>query len=189
MPNTQNAFIWAVSIQESGGNYAAQNGTSGAAGKWQIMPANIAPWARECGMPVFSLGYFLTHPRYQDRMAQCKLGRDYRTWGPRGAASVWYSGQPNWHATYGNPPVYAYVNSVIAIMGRWHGQSPYSGGGTVGGGGTTGSTGGGGGGQVDHTIHPPRASWAPTVDASAKHVLHTGRNLHAHAVFIHHLRS
>ena len=171
----QQQFIWAVGQQESGGNYRAVNASSGALGRWQIMPANLPGWARECGMPVFSAAYFLSHPLYQDRMAQCKLGRYYRAYGPRGAAAVWYSGQPNWHATYGNPPVYQYVADVIAIMGG----APSGGG---------GGGGGGGGPSVDHTIHPPRADWSPTVRASATHVLHTGRAMHAWSTAIRNLR-
>jgi hypothetical protein len=159
----QQQFIWAVGQQESGGNYRAYNGGSGALGRWQIMPANLPGWARDCGMPIVSPSYFLSHPLYQDRMAQCKLGRDYRAYGPRGAAAVWYSGQPNWHATYGNPPVYQYVADVIAIMGG----APAGGGGG----------GGGGGGPVDHTIHPPKPSWAPAIRSTVAHTNLGGRRL------------
>ena len=171
----QQQFIWAVGQQESGGRYNITNGSSGALGRWQIMPGNLPGWARECGMPIAGPGYFLTHPRYQDRMAQCKLGRFYRAYGPRGAAAVWYSGQPNWHATYGNPPVYQYVADVIAIMG----------GAATGGGGLNS---GAGGGPVDHTIHPPTADYSPTVRAASVHVLHTGRAFHDYAQLLGRLR-
>ncbi len=108
-------FIWAESIQESGGNYRAIS-PAGALGRWQIMPANLPGWARQCGMPVVSPSYFLDHPLYQNRMVDCVLGGYYDRYGPRGAAAMWYSGQPNPNATFGNPPVFRYVDDVIAIM-------------------------------------------------------------------------
>lgn len=105
-------------MQESGGNYQVVNRSSGALGKYQVMPANLAPWLRQCGLPVVSPYHYLHDDSLQDQLALCKLGGDYDTYGARGAASVWYSGQPNWRATYGNPPVYRYVDDVIAWMSK-----------------------------------------------------------------------
>ena len=156
-------FIWAVGQQESGGDYLITNSSSGALGRWQVMPANLPGWEADCGMPPAGPEYFLTHPLYQDRMAECKLGRDYRQWGPRGAAAVWYSGQPDWHATYGNPPVYQYVADVIALMGG----APAG----------PGFPGQGGGGPVDHQIHPPAPSWAPAIRGRIYHDNRGGRYL------------
>ncbi len=109
-------FIWAVGQQESGGNYHAVNPGSGALGRWQVMPANLPGWEAHCRMPQAGPDYFLTHPLYQNRMIDCILGGYYNRYGPYGAASMWYSGQPDWQATYGNPPVYVYVRDVIALM-------------------------------------------------------------------------
>lgn len=123
-------FIWAVSIQESGGNYDAVNSGSGALGRWQVMPANVPSWTqRALGHSVSTYTFLHSHAD-QDAVAWSILGGDYDTYGPRGAAAVWYSGQPDWHATYGNPPVYAYVDSVMAIMARGGGGAPIN---TVGG--------------------------------------------------------
>jgi hypothetical protein len=108
-------FIWAEGQQESGGNYKAVNSSSGALGRWQIMPGNLPGWARQSGLRVVSPRYFLALPESQDKMVWKILGGYFDTYGPRGAASVWYSGQPDWHAQYGNPPVYQYVNDVMAI--------------------------------------------------------------------------
>src|SRR5713101_4751790 len=113
-------FLWAVGQQESGGNYRAVNPGSGALGRWQIMPANLPGWARHCGQPIVSPNYFLSHSQYQNRMVRCILGGYYNKYGPRGAAAMWYSGQPDWHATYGDPPVYKYVDDVIALMTSGH---------------------------------------------------------------------
>lgn len=117
-------FIWAVGIQESGGRYDAINSGSGALGRWQVMPANVPGWtAKAVGHALTASQFYHSHYA-QDRVAWVILGGDYDTYGPRGAASVWYSGQPDWHATYGNPPVYAYVNSVMAIMARGGSGAP-----------------------------------------------------------------
>jgi hypothetical protein len=111
-------FIWAEGQQESGGRYNAQNGSSGALGRWQVMPANLPGWARQCGLEPISPQAFLNNPAYQDKMINCILGGYYDKYGPRGAAAAWYSGSPNPNATFGNPPVYVYVNDVMALMGK-----------------------------------------------------------------------
>ena len=114
----ETVFIEAIGVQESGGNYRVVNSSSGALGKYQVLPSNLAPWLRECGLGVVSAKAYLNNPTLQDELARCKLGGDYNRYGPAGAAAVWYSGQPNHHVTYGNPPVYQNVNSVLAIMKR-----------------------------------------------------------------------
>ncbi|MEA2612960.1 MAG: Transglycosylase domain, partial [Chloroflexota bacterium] len=40
-------FMQAIGRIESGGNYTARNSTSGAYGKYQIMPSNWPSWARQ----------------------------------------------------------------------------------------------------------------------------------------------
>src|SRR3954471_6959458 len=39
-------FLYALGEVESGGSYTARNATSGAYGKYQILPSNWAAWAR-----------------------------------------------------------------------------------------------------------------------------------------------
>ena len=39
--------MYAIGRVESGGNYTARNSTSGAYGKYQIMPSNWPAWARQ----------------------------------------------------------------------------------------------------------------------------------------------
>jgi hypothetical protein len=111
-------FIWAEEQQESGHNYKAVNPGSDALGIAQIMPANLPGWAHECGLPVKTPEEFLNDPSYQDQMVWCILGGYYDLYGPAGAAAMWYSGQSNPHETYGDPPVYVYVNDVLGIMRR-----------------------------------------------------------------------
>ena len=162
-------FLWAERQQESGQNYRAVNGQSGALGAYQVMPGNLPGWERECGMPPAGPAYFLGHNAYQDRMASCILGRYVNQFGFRGAASLWYSGQPNWHATFGNPPVYVYVNDVIRLMGG----APSGGGGGVG---------RGTGGPIVEPKgrpNPPTENYAPLVRGGAGDTLLIGRALQA----------
>lgn len=114
-------FAAAIAGQESGGDYSAVNGSSGALGRYQVMPANVGPWSRE------TLGYtvtpqqFLASPDLQDRIALGKLRRYWDAYGPRGAAAAWYSGNPQLSESTapqpGGPSIKGYVDSVMARMG------------------------------------------------------------------------
>ena len=44
-------LVAAIGGQESGGNYNAKNGRTGASGKYQIMPDNWPSWSQEAGLP------------------------------------------------------------------------------------------------------------------------------------------
>lgn len=117
------AFVRAISGQESGGNYSAVNGDSGAMGKYQIMPSNLAGSG---GWDMAALGrnitsqQFLGSPSLQEKIAQYKLREYYNKYGPRGAASAWYSGDPNkWRNSSpqgGYPSIASYVESIIRKM-------------------------------------------------------------------------
>lgn len=114
--NTKKRFLAAERQQESGGNYQVVNPGSGALGAYQVMPGNLPGWLREAGLPPLSPYAYLHDPAAQDRLAWVILGGYYDTYGPAGAAAMWYSGQPDPNKTYGNPPVYQYVADVIALM-------------------------------------------------------------------------
>lgn len=121
--NRFRAFINAISGQESGGNYGAVNSDSGAAGKYQIMPANfVGPggWDREALGRDISLQEFLSNPRLQEKIARHKLRQYFQQYGPAGAASAWYSGDPNkinnQNAQGNYPSIYAYVQSILNAM-------------------------------------------------------------------------
>lgn len=113
----KNKFLAAEREQESGGNYLVINPTSGALGAWQVMPANLPGWLKESGQPDMTPYAYLHSPKAQNRLAWVVLGGAFDKYGARGAAAWWYSGQTNWHATYGDPPVYQYVDDVIRLMG------------------------------------------------------------------------
>lgn len=83
------AFINAIAGQESGGNYNAENGDTGAYGKYQIMPSNWSAWAEEAGIGADAP----RTPENQEIVARFKLGQYYDKYGARGAAIAWYGGE------------------------------------------------------------------------------------------------
>lgn len=83
------AFINAIAGQESGGNYNAENGDTGAYGKYQIMPSNWPSWAEEAGIGADAH----RTPENQEIVARFKLGQYYDKYGARGAAIAWYGGE------------------------------------------------------------------------------------------------
>lgn len=83
------AFINAIAGQESGGNYNAENGDTGAYGKYQIMPSNWPAWAEEAGIGADAP----RTPENQEIVARFKLGEYYDKYGARGAAMAWYAGE------------------------------------------------------------------------------------------------
>lgn len=118
------AFINAIGGQESGGNYDAVNGRTGAAGKYQIMPDNWPQWAEEAGL---SRDAEMT-PENQEIVARFKLGQYYDKYGARGAAIAWYAGEgaleysdDALNRKQGNgdePSINEYADSVLARMGE-----------------------------------------------------------------------
>jgi Transglycosylase SLT domain len=106
------AFLDAEAEQESGGNWNAIS-PAGALGKWQVMPQNLTGWARECNLVPMSPSAFLANHSYQYALVSCILGGYLNRYGPQGAAAMWYSGQSNPGETYGDPPVYVYVQEVM----------------------------------------------------------------------------
>lgn len=83
------AFINAIAGQESGGDYGAVNGDTGAYGKYQIIPSNWPAWAEEAGIGADAP----RTPENQEIVARFKLGQYYDKYGARGAAIAWYGGE------------------------------------------------------------------------------------------------
>jgi hypothetical protein len=106
-------FLWAIGQQESGGNYADVNSSSGALGKYQVMPSNLSNWLAAAGLPQMTAQQFLNNPSAQEQVATSQLKPAFDKYGPEGAAAIWYSGQPDPTKTYGNPPVFQYVKEVM----------------------------------------------------------------------------
>lgn len=119
-------LVAAIGGQESGGNYNAKNGRTGASGKYQIMPDNWPSWSQEAGLPA---GAEMT-PENQEIVARFKLKQYYDKYGARGAAIAWYGGEGalNYSADAMNrkqgngdePSINEYADSVLARMGTGH---------------------------------------------------------------------
>lgn len=130
-------FAAAIVSQESGGNYSARS-PAGALGKYQILGSNVPQWSREALGYSITPSQFLASPSLQDRIALFKLRQYYNSYGPAGAASAWYSGNPNRvndrSPVAGGPSVYDYVRSVLRkASGKGFGDIASNVGGAVGG--------------------------------------------------------
>ncbi|MBQ7705234.1 MAG: transglycosylase SLT domain-containing protein, partial [Selenomonadaceae bacterium] len=90
-PMTKEEFFAAVASQESGGDYNAENGRTGAFGKYQIMPENWASWAEEAGLSPDAP----KTPENQEIIAKFKLGQYFDKYGAEGALVAWYAGEQN----------------------------------------------------------------------------------------------
>lgn len=119
-------FLRAISSQESGGNYGAVNRNTGALGRYQVMPSNVAPWARRYLGMTISPSQFLRSPALQDRLVRAVMSSYVSKYGYRGAAAAWYSGNPgladNYNPQRYGPSIGSYVDSVMSRMN----QSPLS---------------------------------------------------------------
>lgn len=126
---SKEAFFRAIAGQESGGNYDSTNSSSGAFGKYQIMPDNWPSWAEEAGL---SRDAEQT-PENQEIVAKYKLGQLYDTYGAAGAMVAWYAGDENakayvrgdstdiwgrgWYQPQSNgPAIGTYADEVTARM-------------------------------------------------------------------------
>ena len=90
------SFLNAIAGRESGGNYSARNRSSGAMGKYQIMPGNLG--GRHSGWDYEALGrdvtpaQFMQSPKLQEAIARYKLQQYFNRYGAWGAAVAWYAG-------------------------------------------------------------------------------------------------
>ena len=115
-------FLAAERAQESSGNYGAVNHSTGALGAYQVLPQNVNYWAQKYLGISMSPQQFLLNPALQDRLVGAVLGDYVNRYGFRGAASAWYSGNPNLANNYGpqpgGPSIGAYVDGVLSRMGN-----------------------------------------------------------------------
>ena len=106
-------FLYALSRVESGGNYRARNHSSGAYGRYQIMPFNWSGWARRW------VGNGKAHqsPRNQETVARGKIHALYHWLGSwRRVAYWWLTGSSK--TTGWSPYASRYVRNVMAIYNR-----------------------------------------------------------------------
>lgn len=112
------AFMRAIGGQESGGSYDATNASSGAHGKFQIMPANWPSWSREAG-----LGENAPQtPENQEKVARFKMQQYYDQFGSWDkVAKAWYSGPGNVDKNVSGGPGYpdsdTYAKDIASRMG------------------------------------------------------------------------
>ena len=141
------AFVWSITQQESGGNYKALGiwlnmpyGRDRAYGRYQVMGANIPDWTAKYYGKRLTPQQYLNNRAAQDAVVRGRLKSYVDKYGYRGAASAWYSGNPNLHMSTrpqkGGPSIKGYVDSVMGRAGRYPGGSGKSSGGSVGGGGS-----------------------------------------------------
>jgi hypothetical protein len=124
-------FMAAIAGQESGGlgdraRYSVVN-AYGAVGKYQVLKSNVPEWSRA------ALGYSITwqqfrdSPELQEKIVRHRLKKYFDKYGARGAASAWYSGNPDLHMSTnpqpGGPPIKKYVDDVIARAEKISGGS------------------------------------------------------------------
>jgi hypothetical protein len=118
-------LLRAIGVQESGNDYSAVNRDSGALGKYQIMPANVAPWSRAALGYTVSRQQFLRNPNIQEQIARHRLNQYLTKYGPSGAALAWYAGEgalryspaTRNRAQGRYPSMNEYVNSVLRKAG------------------------------------------------------------------------
>ncbi|MFG3509653.1 hypothetical protein ACGF5F_29595 [Streptomyces sp. NPDC047821] len=134
MALTFEAFLWALTQQESGGNYRAVGvwvGGDRAYGRYQVMGANVGPWTAKYYGRRLTPQEFLRNNAAQDAVVRGVLGGYVKKYGYRGAASAWYSGNPNLHmstrAQPGGPSIKGYVDSVMARAGTYTGTGSVTG--------------------------------------------------------------
>jgi hypothetical protein len=127
-------FFRAIAEQESGGNYSAVGvwvRGDRAYGKYQVMGANIPSWTAKYVGKSMTPTQYLNSPSAQEAVARGRLKEYYNKYGARGAASAWYSGNPNLHMSTrsqtGGPSIKGYVDSVISKSYKY----PASGGGSA----------------------------------------------------------
>lgn len=146
MATTLDQLLYGIREQETGGMSESQRyhviNSIGAVGAYQVMTANIASWTKAALGKSLTRDQFRNSKSAQDKVARYIIGGYYKKYGAEGAAAMWYSGQPDPTKTYGNPPVYRYVDEVIQKAK----------GGTISGGAASGGpVGGGGGGSTEQT--------------------------------------
>lgn len=111
----QRTFMWAMAGQESGWNYRARNRSSGAYGKYQIMPSNWPSWAAT----YIGNRRAAQTPRNQERVAYGKIRGLHRWLGSwRRVAYWWLTGGTTRDERRWSSTARGYVNRVMSLRAR-----------------------------------------------------------------------
>ena len=112
-------FMRVIAKIESGGRYEARNGTTGAYGKYQILPSNWASYAKKAGLPANAK----PTPENQEKVARAAFERYYDKYDGDWAkmAAAWHAGVAGTAGGPGTgnwgPKTSNYVNKVMSAMG------------------------------------------------------------------------
>ena len=114
-PPNLDRFMAALGAVESHGRYDAVNATSGALGKYQILPANWAAWSRrylgDASAP--------PTPANQDEVARRKLTALYGWLGDWGSVAHWWlTGDGDTDPSHWSDFSRGYVDKILAAMGE-----------------------------------------------------------------------
>jgi hypothetical protein len=98
-PEQRRAAIAAIESQGSG-DYSAVGPVTNrqgnrAYGKYQVMASNIPAWTKQALGQEMTPEQFLASPEAQDKVFDTIFGDYAAKYGERGAASMWFTGQPN----------------------------------------------------------------------------------------------
>lgn len=165
---TLDQFMKAIARVESGGRYDAVNSSSGAKGKYQIMPANWGAWA---GKYLGNANAAWT-PENQEKVARGKFADLYKWLGDWRAVAHWWLTGGSDKAGHNNPATWSsssrsYVDKVFAGMGyaptkvsgtKFTSSAPVTGSGPAPVSGTGGTPASGGGGVATGTPSSPAGS-------------------------------
>ena len=110
-------FMRAIATQESGGSYTARNSSTGAYGKYQILPSNWSSWAQKAGLPANAP----QTPENQEKVATAAFQRLAKSYGNDWSrvAAAWFAGvagsgkgPQDW-----GPRTQRYVSAIMSHMG------------------------------------------------------------------------
>ncbi|MEA2621337.1 MAG: hypothetical protein QOH61_247 [Chloroflexota bacterium] len=110
-----NRFLWGLAGQESGWNYYARNPSSGAFGRYQIMPENWTSWAHR----YVGRGWIDQSPLNQERVVRDKINALHRWLGGwKRVAYWWFTGDTDPVVAHWSSTAKRYVANVMSLMVR-----------------------------------------------------------------------
>ena len=113
-PPNIDLFMAALGAVESNGRYEAVNSTSGAIGKYQIMPTNWQAWSQQ----YLGDANAAPTPANQETVARAKLTALYAWLGDWASVAHWWlTGNGDTNPGNWSDYSYGYVNKILGLMG------------------------------------------------------------------------